>query len=185
MWRDLLAITAMQPPLLDRPMCSSSHPKSLQARAVVSRVRPGWSPPGLQRLRPSASCHASSPSVTLADEDRCFFMLQALEQARKASSAGEVPIGAVIVRDGRVLAAAHNETGMRNSPLAHAEIICMERAAEAIGAWRLLDCSIYVTTEPCPMCAGDCQWLSVAVLLLCNKRQPTQQAQLMNQCPPL
>ena len=83
-------------------------------------------------------------------------MLLAIEQAKVAYAEGEVPIGAIIV-DGnsRLLASGHNETIMRNSPLAHAEIICIERAAQAIGAWRMLDCTIYVTTEPCPMCAGD------------------------------
>jgi tRNA(adenine34) deaminase len=81
--------------------------------------------------------------------------MAALEQAKLASEAGEVPVGAVIVRDGQLVASAHNETRQRKSPLAHAEIICMERAALALGAWRLLDCSMYITTEPCPMCAGE------------------------------
>jgi tRNA(adenine34) deaminase len=82
-------------------------------------------------------------------------MAAAISLARAASEAGEVPVGAVLVDpEGRVVAAAHNETLGRNSPLAHAEMICLEQAAQSLGAWRLLGCTLYVTCEPCPMCAG-------------------------------
>jgi tRNA(adenine34) deaminase len=81
-------------------------------------------------------------------------MRVALEQAEAASRLGEVPIGAVVVSGGRVLAAAHNERELRKSPTAHAEILALERAAASRESWRLDDCTLYVTLEPCPMCAG-------------------------------
>jgi tRNA(adenine34) deaminase len=81
-------------------------------------------------------------------------MRQALDEARAAFDEGEVPIGAVIIHGGRMIAAAHNQREMLNDPTAHAEMIAMTQAAEALGSWRLLDCTLYVTLEPCPMCAG-------------------------------
>lgn len=81
-------------------------------------------------------------------------MRQALDEARAAFEEGEVPIGAVIVHDGHMIAAAHNQREALNDPTAHAEMIAMTQAAEALGSWRLLDCTLYVTLEPCPMCAG-------------------------------
>ncbi|KAG1667435.1 hypothetical protein FOA52_004852 [Chlamydomonas sp. UWO 241] len=82
-------------------------------------------------------------------------MAVAIQQARVAALAGEVPVGAALLdASGRVVAAAHNETVARTSPLAHAEMLVLEAGARALGAWRLLDCTLYVTCEPCPMCAG-------------------------------
>ena len=81
-------------------------------------------------------------------------MRSALEQARIAESLGEVPIGAVIVRDNQVIAAGHNRRIIDSDPTAHAEIIAIRSAARAIGDWRLSGCTLYVTLEPCPMCAG-------------------------------
>ena len=78
----------------------------------------------------------------------------ALEQAKTAESAGEVPIGCVIVRDGTVLAAAGNRTLADRNPTAHAEILAIRAAAEALGSERLVDCDLYVTLEPCTMCAA-------------------------------
>ena len=78
----------------------------------------------------------------------------ALEEARAARELGEVPVGAVIVRAERVLASAHNLTRTTRDPSAHAEMLAIRQAAEAIGDWRLLDCTLYVTLEPCTMCAG-------------------------------
>lgn len=83
-----------------------------------------------------------------------WFMQQALDQARRAFDADEVPVGAVIVHQDRVIAAAHNLRETLNDPTAHAEMIALTQAAEALGHWRLLDCTLYVTLEPCPMCAG-------------------------------
>ncbi len=81
-------------------------------------------------------------------------MQRALEQALAARSQEEVPIGAVIVRDGKLLAEAHNLTRTWSDPTAHAETVVIRRAAEKLGGWRLLDATLYVTLEPCAMCAG-------------------------------
>lgn len=81
-------------------------------------------------------------------------MRQALDEARAAFDEGEVPVGAVIVHEGHIIAAAHNQRETLNDPTAHAEMIALTQAAEALGSWRLLDCTLYVTLEPCPMCAG-------------------------------
>ncbi len=81
-------------------------------------------------------------------------MRMALEQAQQAFSLGEIPVGAVIVHHGRVVGAAHNQREQLHDPTAHAEMIAITQAAEAIGNWRLTDCVLYVTLEPCPMCAG-------------------------------
>jgi tRNA(adenine34) deaminase len=83
-----------------------------------------------------------------------WFMRLALDEARAAFDEGEVPVGAVIVHEGRVIAAAHNQREALHDPTAHAEMIAITQAAEALGSWRLLDCALYVTLEPCPMCAG-------------------------------
>ena len=81
-------------------------------------------------------------------------MRLALDEARRAMAHGDVPVGAVVVRDGVVIAAACNERELRNDPTAHAEIIALRAAAERVGSWRLTDCTLYVTLEPCTMCAG-------------------------------
>jgi tRNA(adenine34) deaminase len=78
----------------------------------------------------------------------------AIEQARLANEHGDVPIGAVILRDGEVLARAGNERELRRDPTAHAEVLAIQAAAAALGGWRLPDTVLYVTLEPCPMCAG-------------------------------
>ena len=82
------------------------------------------------------------------------YMRLALEQARKASAQGEVPIGAVLVRDGQVLARAHNFRETWQDPTAHAEIVAIREAATQSGSWRLTDTTLYVTLEPCAMCIG-------------------------------
>ena len=82
------------------------------------------------------------------------FMDLALKAAEKAGNSGEVPIGCVIVRDGAVVAAAGNRTITDRDPTAHAEVLAIRQAAEALGSERLTDCDLYVTLEPCTMCAG-------------------------------
>jgi tRNA(adenine34) deaminase len=82
------------------------------------------------------------------------WMRAALDEAQAAFDAGEVPIGAVIVHDEQIIAAAGNQRETLQDPTAHAEIIAITQAAETLGSWRLLDCLLYVTLEPCPMCAG-------------------------------
>lgn len=82
------------------------------------------------------------------------YMRQALAAAEAATARGEVPVGAVIVAGGAVIAVAHNERETANDPTAHAEVLALRRAAAALGSWRLTDAELYVTMEPCPMCAG-------------------------------
>lgn len=83
-----------------------------------------------------------------------FFMGEALRQAEKAYRAEEVPVGAVIVRDERVIARASNQVELLRDATAHAEMLALTMAQEGVGDWRLTDCTLYVTKEPCPMCAG-------------------------------
>src|SRR5271156_1103463 len=82
------------------------------------------------------------------------FMGEALRQAAKAYAAGEVPVGAVIVREGRIIARACNQVELLKDATAHAEMLALTQAEEVAGDWRLTDCTLYVTKEPCPMCAG-------------------------------
>lgn len=81
-------------------------------------------------------------------------MALALEEARQAAAEGEIPVGAVLVKDGQVLAKAHNRREADHDPTAHAEMLCMREAAKRLGDWRLRGCTLFVTLEPCPMCAG-------------------------------
>jgi tRNA(adenine34) deaminase len=83
-----------------------------------------------------------------------FYMGQALRQAVRAYENGEVPIGAVIVREGRVIARAFNQVEQLKDATAHAEMLAITQAESVVGDWRLNDCTLYVTKEPCPMCAG-------------------------------
>ena len=81
-------------------------------------------------------------------------MREAIKEAMLAAEIGEVPIGAVVVRNGEIIARAHNERETGKDATRHAEIIAIERACAALGGWRLIGCDLYVTLEPCPMCAG-------------------------------
>ena len=83
-----------------------------------------------------------------------FFMGQALREARKAYAATEVPVGAVVVRDGRVIARAWNQVETLKDATAHAEMLALTAAQQVVGDWRLEKCTLFVTKEPCPMCAG-------------------------------
>lgn len=82
------------------------------------------------------------------------FMKEALKEARKAYNKEEVPVGAVIVKDGKIIARSHNLKETKNSSVCHAEILAINKACKKLNAWRLTDCDMYVTLEPCPMCAG-------------------------------
>ncbi len=82
------------------------------------------------------------------------FMREALRQAQKANEAGEVPVGAVIVRAGKIIGRAHNQVELLKDATAHAEMLALTQAEAAIGDWRLTECDLYVTKEPCTMCAG-------------------------------
>jgi len=90
--------------------------------------------------------------VSAADDER--WMRQALDEARRAPAHGDVPVGCVVVRDGAVVAAARNERELRQDPTAHAEVLAIRDSSIALGGWRLVGCTVYVTLEPCPMCAG-------------------------------
>jgi tRNA(adenine34) deaminase len=83
-----------------------------------------------------------------------YFMMKALDEAVKAYAMGEAPVGAVIVKDKTIISAAHNEREISLDATRHAEIIAIGRAGKALGSWQLTDCDMYVTLEPCPMCAG-------------------------------
>lgn len=82
------------------------------------------------------------------------FMMIAIEEAKKAAILGEVPVGAVIVKDGKIVAKAYNKKEKLNSVTGHAELIAVERASRKLNNWRLDGCDIYITLEPCPMCAS-------------------------------
>ena len=92
------------------------------------------------------------PVIDLHSDD--YFMREALRQAARAYEADEVPIGAVVVREGRIIARAYNQVEQLKDATAHAEMLALTQAEEIIGDWRLTDCTLYVTKEPCPMCAG-------------------------------
>ena len=88
----------------------------------------------------------------MVDDER--WMLEALTLAREAGAAGDVPVGALIVRDGAVIASAANRTVRDQDPTGHAELLVIRQASQTVGGWRLLGCTLFVTLEPCAMCAG-------------------------------
>src|SRR5580700_11850596 len=94
----------------------------------------------------------SEPIIDLQSDH--FFMGEALRQALKAGKADEVPVGAVVVRAGKIIARSHNQVELLKDATAHAEMLAVTQAEEVVGDWRLTDCTLYVTKEPCPMCAG-------------------------------
>lgn len=88
------------------------------------------------------------------NDNDIYFMKRALARAKAAAKCGEVPIGAVIVKDGQIISTGRNMRETKRNALHHAEVIAIDRACKKLGAWRLTDCTLYVTMEPCPMCAG-------------------------------
>lgn len=106
-------------------------------------------PPADRRGSPRT---AAIPTRQTADDGR--FMTLAIEKARRAAEQGEVPVGAVLTIDGAVISAAGNEREQRHDPTAHAEMLVLRQAAERLGGWRLHEATLYVTLEPCAMCAG-------------------------------
>ena len=94
--------------------------------------------------------------------DDTYFMRQALAEAELAAAAGEIPCGAVVVANDRIIARGHNQTEMLSDVTAHAEIIALTAAANFLGDKYLHDCTLYVTLEPCPMCAGALAWSQVS-----------------------
>lgn len=107
---------------------------------------------------------AAADTIARPDDDDGF-MREALEEGRRAAEHGDVPIGAAIVRDGTVVARAGNRREVDADPTAHAEVIAIREAARALGRWRLSDCSLYVTVEPCAMCAGAAVLARIALVV--------------------
>ena len=94
------------------------------------------------------------------------FMKAALKEAEKAAAMGEVPIGAVVVKDGIIIGRGHNKTETAKDPTAHAEMEAIRAASAVLGGWRLLGCDMYVTAEPCSMCAGAIVWSRIENLYI-------------------
>ncbi len=94
------------------------------------------------------------PVRQITDDDDVYWMKKALALAEQAAEKGEVPVGAIVVKEGKVIAATHNLREKTGDPVAHAEILAIQSASERLGNWRLTDTILYVTLEPCPMCAG-------------------------------
>ena len=102
----------------------------------------------------SLECPFEKIHPSALNRDPTYFMAHAYNQAIEAWKDDEVPIGAVIEHKGKIIASAHNQSRMTNDPTAHAEILAISQAAKYIGDWRLNECTLYVTKEPCPMCSG-------------------------------
>jgi len=96
------------------------------------------------------------PEWVFDDDDRSF-MAAAIAEAEAAAARGEVPVGAVVTRGGEIVARSGNRRQEESDPAAHAEVIVLREAGRQIGDWRLSDCTLYVTLEPCPMCAAACR----------------------------
>jgi tRNA(adenine34) deaminase len=122
-------------------------PGAMHCRRARGRPDQIWMTP-----QPGSERRDSMSERSLEEDE--YFMRLALGEAERAREHGDVPIGAVLVRGGEVLTAAHNERELRQDPTAHAEVLALREAARAAGSWRVLDARLYVTLEPCAMCAG-------------------------------
>lgn len=122
----------------------------------LTRRRPGISQRGEVCKCDKAYEENQGGQFTAIEKNDEHYMTMAVEQAREAYAAGEVPVGAILVDEssGQVVARARNRTEEDCDPTSHAEMACIRHASKALGRWRLLDCALYVTLEPCPMCAG-------------------------------
>lgn len=107
-------------------------------------------------------CHFKLREKMLSIHSDVYFMEQALKEAQKAFDFGEVPVGAVVVANKQIIARAHNQTQMLNDATAHAEIMALSSASNYLGSKYLQDCTLYVTLEPCVMCAGAMYWSKVS-----------------------
>ena len=148
--------------LLAHPISSIKASQSLRhnfAREVTDRTKTYWNTEILQEKKKrnnaasnAAPCSDDMDQILEKDEG---YMKMALQQAKEAFAIGEVPVGAVLVApSGHVISAAHNTTETDHDPTCHAEMTCIRQACAVSQGWRLLDCTLYVTLEPCPMCAG-------------------------------
>ena len=93
--------------------------------------------------------------------DDIYFMNEAIKEAKKSFALDEVPVGAVVVKDGKIIARGHNLREIRHDPTAHAEIVAIKKACKKTSSWRLVGCKLYVTLEPCAMCAGAILWARI------------------------
>jgi tRNA(adenine34) deaminase len=134
----------------DSPAYGSEEPEPPPPSPLPPR--PSFLDPPSSTLDPPSST-LDPPSSTLSPPDS-HFMGEALRQALRARKAEEVPVGAVVVRDGRIIARAFNQVELLKDATAHAEMLALTQAEAAVGDWRLTDCTLYATKEPCPMCAG-------------------------------
>ena len=101
--------------------------------------------------------------------DKSFYMNEAIKEAYKAYEKGETPIGAVIVKDGKIISRAHNLTETLSDATAHAEILAIRKASDYLGGWRLINCDLYVTMEPCIMCSGAIVQTRIKKLIIGTK----------------
>ena len=106
------------------------------------------------QTRKVSTCRVNGMEPDMEFSEEMMWMRMALREAEQAGAEGEVPVGAVIIKEGEVIGKAHNQTETLQDPTAHAEILAITQAAQAVGNWRLTDCALYVTKEPCPMCSG-------------------------------
>ncbi|GMH35579.1 hypothetical protein BSKO_03447 [Bryopsis sp. KO-2023] len=136
--------------LLRRPLITSLTISQREGSFPYRKGRIGLLPHPLPCISEPRDCPASSDNQLKKDEE---FMRLALVEAQHAFQANEVPIGAVLVHDDRVVSVARNEVEARSDPTAHAEMLCIQKGAKVLG-WRLTESTLYVTLEPCPMCAG-------------------------------
>ena len=116
-------------------------------------------------MRPHSGASFADASTLARPSDDDRLMREALAEARRAADHGDVPIGAAIVRDGAVVARAGNRREVDADPTAHAEILAIREAARVLGRWRLSDCALYVTIEPCAMCAGAAVLARIALVV--------------------
>ena len=93
------------------------------------------------------------------------YMKEAIKQAKKAAAIGDVPIGCVIVEDDKIIARAYNQRNKKKTTLAHAELLAIQKASKKVNDWRLEDCTMYITLEPCQMCAGALYWSQISKIV--------------------
>ncbi len=124
-----------------------SNDKEAKERAFLRRQK-------AKKEKEEREAALSAERQKAKDREDAYFMREAIRQAKKAAKLQEVPIGCVLVKDGKIVARGYNRRNTDKTTLAHAEIVVIKKASKAFADWRLEDCTLYVTLEPCPMCAG-------------------------------
>lgn len=137
----------MEPNNEEKKLQNRESDREAKERAFLRRQKAKAEREARERQRQEAEQRAK-------EQTDVFFMKEALRQAKKAAKLREVPIGCVLVKDGKILARGYNRRNTDKTTLAHAEVAVIRKASKALGDWRLEDCTLYVTLEPCPMCAG-------------------------------